>query len=84
MPTTASPAAPATRPRGRTTPQRIVRVFMYNGIRLEDSLPGRSPEAVRLVHATHYAAIATAKIDGPEMQGNEAIYTYTTQAGVNG
>lgn len=67
-----------------TAPRSIVRVFIYNGLTLEDPLPGKAVEAVRRVHGTQYAAITNAKIDGPEYQGNRAVYTYRTQVGVNG
>jgi len=66
------------------TRQQIVRVFFYNGITLEDPFPGRPVEAVRRVHALQYSAITTAKIDGPEYQGNREVYTYRTQAGTKG
>lgn len=67
-----------------TTARAIVRVFRYNGITLEDPLPGKPLEAVRRVHGALYAAIATAKIEGPDVQGNQEVYTYHTQVGVNG
>jgi PRTRC genetic system protein C len=67
-----------------TTARPIVRVFVYNGITLEDPLPQKRVEDVRRVHGTQYPAITNAKIDGPEFQGNREVYTYRTQVGVNG
>jgi PRTRC genetic system protein C len=67
-----------------TTARSIVRVFLYNGITLEDPLPGKPLESVRRVHGTQYSAITNAKVDGPEYQGNREVYTYRTQVGVNG
>jgi len=67
-----------------TTARPIDRVFVYNGIILEDPLPRKRVEDVRRVHGTQYPAITNAKIDGPEFQGNREVYTYRTQVGVNG
>lgn len=68
----------------QTTTRSVVRVFLYNGLSLEDPLPGKPVDAVRRVHGTQYAAITNAKVDGPEYQGNREVYTYRTQVGVNG
>jgi PRTRC genetic system protein C len=67
-----------------STALSLVRTFVYNGITLEDPLPGRPLDAVRRAHGTQYPAITNAKIDGPEYQGNREVYTYRTQVGVNG
>lgn len=67
-----------------TTARSVVRVFLYNGLSLEDPLPGKPIDAVRRVHGTQYPAITNAKVDGPEFQGNREVYTYRTQVGVNG
>ena len=64
--------------------QQLVRVFFYNGVRLDDPLPGADLDEVRRVHSAMYSPISTAKVDGPDYQGNEEVYTYATRGGVNG
>lgn len=66
------------------TIQPIVRIFIHKGMRLPDALPGRSTKQVRAAHALLYADIANAKIEGPELVGNEERYTYRPQVGTNG
>lgn len=79
--TAAAPPPPA---RARARPRPLVRVWMFQGITLQDPFPGRPLEAVRRAHAIQYPAITNAKIDGPESRGNQQVYTYRVQAGVNG
>ena len=89
MATQAATRAPGRAPtpapaRARTQPRALVRIWMFNGVTLQDPFPGRPLEAVRRVHATQYSAITNAKIDGPEYRGHEEVYTYRIEAGVNG
>jgi PRTRC genetic system protein C len=67
-----------------TRARPIVRVFMFKGVALQDPFPGRPLTVVRRVHQTQYAAITNAKLDGPEYRGNQEVYTYRPEAGVNG
>lgn len=62
----------------------LTRVFMFNGLTLEDALPGQPADAVRRVHALQYAALTNAKIDGPDHLDGREIYTYRVQAGTKG
>ncbi|HET6229664.1 MAG TPA: PRTRC system protein C [Longimicrobiaceae bacterium] len=62
----------------------VVRRWRYKGVTLEDPLPGRSLEAVRRIHATNYAAVLNAKIDGPTYEGGVEVYSYTPQGGTFG
>lgn len=62
----------------------IERVFLYNGLALQDALPNQPLEAVQRVHALLYKAITNAVIEGPEYQGDREVYTYKTQVGTKG
>lgn len=62
----------------------LERIFIFNGVTLEDPLPGRSLAVVRRIHQAEYSAITNAKLDGPEYRGNQEVYTYRVNAGVNG
>lgn len=67
-----------------TQARPLVRVFRFNGMNLEDPFPGQPIEVVRRVHQTQCRAIVNAKVDGPEYEGNQEVYTYRVQAGTNG
>lgn len=64
--------------------QRIVRTFNFNGVMLDDPLPAGTVEQVRQIHAALYSAIGNAKIEGPDYQGDRAVWTYKTQVGTKG
>ena len=67
-----------------TRARPIVRVFRFNGMTLEDPFPGKSLTVVRRVHQTMHSAITNAKLDGPDFEGNQEVYTYRVRAGTNG
>lgn len=78
----AAPQAPARKT--RIQPRPITRVWRYNGRNLEDPLPGRTVEAVRRIHALAHPALNNAKVDGPTLEGDLQVYTYTVNAATFG
>jgi PRTRC genetic system protein C len=68
----------------QTRARSLERVFLYNGITLQDPFPGQPLDMVKQVHRAQYAALVNAKVDGPELAGNQQIYTYRVKAGTNG
>lgn len=64
--------------------EKPVRVFMYNGVKLDDPNPNMSIEQVRVALSAVYGDIATAELTGPEPRGNKHVYTFRRSAGMKG
>lgn len=53
-------------------------------IELKDPHPDMSLQEVVNHYSNQYPELATANIDGPNMEGDEAVYTFTTVLGTKG
>ncbi len=53
-------------------------------IPLSDPNPSFSPEAVRNFYSATYAALTTAKTEGPEIEKDKAVYRFTSTIGIKG
>lgn len=64
--------------------QAITRSFSYNGIRLADPAPSKTPDAVRLFYAPMYPELLTSVVDGPVTKAGVSTYTFVRAAGSKG
>ncbi|MGU3778944.1 PRTRC system protein C [Burkholderia metallica] len=62
----------------------LVREFTYNGMALMDPGPAFSPDQVRDLYTAQYPELTTAAVDGPDMKGEVAHYTFVRAAGAKG
>jgi len=62
----------------------ITREFVYNGMTLLDPGPACSPDEVRDLYSAQYPELTTASIDGPDMTGAVARYSFVRAAGAKG
>lgn len=62
----------------------ITRVFTYNGIRLIDPSPGKTPDQVRQIFAFQYPELLNAVIEGPETKNSVSTYKFARAAGAKG
>lgn len=53
-----------------------VRVFKMGATALEDPDPSMSPDDVRKAFAVNFPALAAARVSGPEVSGEELVYTF--------
>ena len=60
------------------------RVFMHNGSRLTDPDKVMSPAAVKDLFSTMYPELLNAEIKGPDVSGDELIYTFHRTTGTKG
>lgn len=60
------------------------RVFRYNGLTLADPNPAFSAEQVRDVYQGTYPELTTATLDGPAVEGDAQVYTFTRAVGHKG
>jgi PRTRC genetic system protein C len=65
-------------------PQPIERVFIFQGMTLQDPLPGRHAKRCRASHALMHPQIGNAKIEGPVYVGSQERWTYVPATGTNG
>lgn len=82
MPQTETAPKPRAKPQLQIAPVR--RVFRYNGMNIPDPNPEGSEEEVRRMLVHTYPSIATAKIDGPDLEDGNEVYTFKTHVGTNG
>jgi PRTRC genetic system protein C len=64
--------------------EKMIREFVFNGIKLADPNPELPVEKVREIHAMQYPEITTAAIEGPEPIGNRLRYTFSRAVGTKG
>ena len=65
--------------------QNLTRVFMYSGVRLNDPDASMSPIAVRdLYAAAGKPELSSAEVRGPEVVGNELVFTLHRAVGTKG
>lgn len=63
---------------------RLIREFAYNGMTLLDPGVAFSPDDVKDVYSAQYPELTTATVDGPEITGETARYTFVRAAGAKG
>ncbi len=64
--------------------EAATRVFMFNGMRLQDPDPKHTPEQVKSFYAGMYAELNNAEIEGPEQKGAELRYEFRKAVGTKG
>jgi PRTRC genetic system protein C len=64
--------------------QALTRKFHFNSLKLDDPNPAWTPDQVKAFFATTYPDLTNAEIAGPEINGNNAIYTLRRQVGTKG
>ena len=64
--------------------EKMLREFVFNGIKLPDPNPELTVEKVREIHAMTYPEISTAAVEGPEILGNRLRYTFSRAVGTKG
>jgi len=63
---------------------QLIREFSYNGMTLLDPGLAFSPDDVKDVYSAQYPELTTATVDGPEIAGETARYTFVRAAGAKG
>ena len=67
---------------------QLERVFMHQDgprqIPLSDPNPSLSPEAVRNFYSGTYGQLTTARIEGPEVSQDKAVYRFVPTIGTKG
>jgi len=64
--------------------KKLLRQFSYNGMTLLDPGPAFTPEQVRDIYSAQYPELTTASVDGPEVKGDVASFTFVRAAGAKG
>lgn len=64
--------------------ERPVRVFEYNGMKLEDPDPGMTAPEVKDYWADVYPELTQAAISGPEYDGPDEKWTFEKRVGTKG
>ncbi len=60
------------------------RVFVHNGLRLQDPDSALSPAAVKDLFSAMYPELLNAEIQGPEISGDELVHTFHRTTGTKG
>ena len=60
------------------------RIFMYNGMQLEDPDPAVSPEEVKNIYSGVYSELVQAKIEGPLEKDGNVVFTFRRVVGTKG
>lgn len=76
--------APKPRAKAQLQLNHVRRVFRYNGMNIPDPHPEGSVEDVRRMLVHTYPSVATAKIDGPDLEDGNEVFTFKTHVGTNG
>lgn len=63
---------------------QLTREFRYNGVRLADPSPNFTLEQVRDFYANTYPEILNAEIDGPNIEGEQQVYSFRRAVGTKG
>jgi PRTRC genetic system protein C len=64
--------------------KNLRRVFVYNGMRLGDLAPSKSPQEVMAMYAGSYPELNNAVVEGPTTSGGEMTYKFARSAGAKG
>jgi PRTRC genetic system protein C len=59
-----------------TTIRTLERAFRFGSLTLPDPDPTASPEQVMGLYTPNYPALAAASVEGPEIEGTTATYTF--------
>jgi len=62
----------------------LARSFSYNGMKLPDPDPRMTPEEVKAAYSHQYPELATAAITGPEVSGEQLVYSFVRAIGTKG
>jgi PRTRC genetic system protein C len=62
----------------------LVREFEFNGARLPDPNPALSVDGVRELYCAQYPSLNNATVEGPEMKGGKAVYSFKAGFGAKG
>lgn len=54
----------------------VERSFRFGSLTLPDPDPSATPEQVRALYAPNYPALGAATVEGPEVEGGRATYTF--------
>ena len=60
------------------------RVFKHGSATLADPNPEMSPEEVMNFYSNQYPELTTSNVHGPEIDGDNAVYTFKTTVGTKG
>lgn len=60
------------------------RMFKYDGIELPDPLPGQSTSRVLEFYSGTYPELTNAKVTGPEIKNDVAVYEFDAELGEKG
>jgi PRTRC genetic system protein C len=67
------------------TTTRVRRAFLFNGARLADPDPSKSPDEVRKYYAANgYPTLTNASLTGPETKDGMQVYTLKAAVGTKG
>ena len=61
-----------------------VRVFQYNGMELPDPGATMRPDEVRDLYSANFPELATAVVEGPELNGDRLVYSFRKAVGTKG
>ena len=64
--------------------KQLVREFKYNKETLVDVNPSLSPDMIMEVYSNQYPELVNAKIEGPTITGNKAVYKFSKSLGTKG
>ena len=62
----------------------ITRQFSYNGMKLSDPSPGKTPQQVLEFYARQFSELTNAVIEGPATKGAIATYKFMRAVGSKG
>ena len=62
----------------------LVRVFKHNTNVLTDLDETLSPEAICGVYSNQYPELLNAKVEGPKIENDQAVYTFSKSIGTKG
>jgi PRTRC genetic system protein C len=64
--------------------QTLTRVFAYNGAEMPDPGTHLAVEEVKEIFAASFPELVNATIEGPEVKGAKAVYTFARAVGAKG
>ena len=63
---------------------QMPRIFKHKDLRLPDPGAEMTPERVLSFYANTYSELTVARIEGPVIEENTAVYTFVTTLGTKG
>ena len=64
--------------------QQLKRVFKHKKKNLADVDPTLSPDEVMNIYSHTYPELVNAKVEGPKIEKNQAIFTFSSSLGTKG